>query len=305
MRKGIRICAFILSVASAVPLSAQTSQEVLTKCQNHLTRLKTLDYTFKYAAYDHSIRFRSSGTMTRCDYDFPARDGHGKTFIRSCIMAFNGSIYQNKSMGSMVMGSTRDPWNETGMCGPCWTPLEYTFKWCQTRNKRLTWQSLHDKATWERMHEIADPEVKIIPIKIGSEQVKCARVIIPRSVGSVSHVFLAVDKGYLPVKHEVYSPNGNLSSVMLVKKILEITGKNEKKPVWFPMDVIAFQPKKKGDRFKGCFNVKYQIEPESLNVNQNINKEIFTLDYAGVVNVFLNDFQVYLPLENRIVWIGE
>ncbi len=305
MRKGISICVFILSVASVVPLSAQTSQEALTKCQNHLTRLNSLDYTFRYAAYKSPIRFRSSGTMTRCDYDFPARDRHGKTFIRYYIMAFNGSVYQDKAIGTMVMSCTHEPWNETGMSGPCWTPLEYTFEWCRTRKKQLTWQSLHDDSTWKRMRELAEPEVEILPIEIGGEQVKCARVIIPRSVGSVSHVYLAIDKGYLPVKHEVYSPSGNLSSVMLVKKILEITGEDGQEPVWFPMDVIAFQSKGRGDRFKGNFNVKYQVEPESLSVNQNINKEIFTLDYAGIVNVLLNDFQVYLPLENRIVWIGE
>ncbi len=299
------ICVFIFLAFLAIPLSAQTSQEALTKCQNHLTRLKTLDYTFKYAAYYHPVRFRSSGIMTRCDYDFPVRGSNGKAFVRYNIMAFNGSIYQNKSIGSMVMSCTHEPWSEPGKCGPCWTPLEYTFKWCQTRKEPLTWQSLHDDSTWKRMRELADPEVKILPIEIGGKQIKCARVIIRRPVGSVSHVYLAVDKGYLPIKHEVFSSDGNLGSVMLVKNLLEITGEDGQEPVCFPIDIIAFQPKEKGERFKDNFNVKYQVEPESLSINQKINKEIFTLDYAGEVNVYLNAFQVYLPDEDRIVWVGE
>jgi len=293
-------CVLILIATETTAFGVQKSEEVLAKSQDHLVRINTLDHTFTYSAYERPLRFRSSGVMTRCDFELPALSAEGEPVVQSSIMAFNGEIYQDKRMLLKVMTCSRVPWDEPQKSGPCWTPLEYTFRWNQSRKNPLSWQSLRDPLIWKNIGEFADPEVGSFQVIISNEQVECVRVIIRRPVGSISHVYFAVEKGYFPVKCETFSPDGSLSSTTQVEKLLKITGENEKDTIWFPL-IVSSKQEAREEEWDDGFDLMYHVDQESIRVNQDINEEIFTLNYSGMTNVYLNENDVFIPESNKVI----
>ncbi|WP_417377865.1 hypothetical protein [Gimesia sp.] len=306
------LCVFIflsVSIASAAAsVDANSSHQALTGAENYLLKINTLDYTFKFSKYDHPLRFRSSGIMTRSDSAFEVMTKGGKKLTENVIVAFNGEIYQDKRDLSMIMTCSREPSNSMLKSSQCWTPIEYIYKWCQTKEHPLSWQSLHNPLTWNRIREIADPIAEQSEVQIGTELLNCARIIIKKKSGFKTYIYLAKDRGFLPVKREVLDSDGKIISVLKVEKLLKVS--DEQGSLWFPIIVSATQGdfdikiNDKTELMTG-FELNYTVESGSIKVNQKIDEEIFTLNYDGMQNVYLNKNEVYLPVEDRIVKLDQ
>ena len=289
-------------VASTTTVNAQTSSEILTKAEEYLLQINTVDYTFEFSDYDTPIRFRSSGVMVRSDYDFSVIDNNGKKRFEKLTKAFNGEIFQDRSTLSKVMLCNREPWNGTNMVCPCWTPLEYLYKWTVMIEYPLSWQSIHNPLMWNRIREKANPEIS--SVLVGNSSIKCSKVVILNPSGTSSHIYFAIEKNYVPVKMEIVSADNKILEKTDVVDLISVKSGDNDKVIWFPSVVSASQIAFEDNNYEG-FEISYRVLPESLNLNKGIDAGVFTLNYDGMVNVILNDKEVYLPEADKVISIEE
>jgi len=294
---------FLFVFLSEACLHAELSKNALRKAESHLLRLRTIDCTFNYSKYDVPVRFRASGIMTRSDACFLKAHADSEETKRELSMAFNAEIYQDKRMALRTMRCSRTRLNSKLTSGPCWTPIEYAFKWCQTLDRRLSWQSLHDPLTWNIIRDLSDPLAEPCIIKVGDSNYNCVRITIRNSPVSTSRVYLAVNRGYFPVKREVVSLEGKITSTILVESLIEIPNKDEGEEIWFPKIISGHQIPMK-ENANTARNFLYTIDEDLLKVNHRMDESVFTLDYKGMLNVYLDGDEVYLPKKDKVVSVN-
>ncbi len=154
------------------------------------------------------------------------------------------------------------------------------------------------------MSQLAEESTTEEVVDIDGAQVRCVVVRIPRK-SAVSHVYLATEWGYMPVRNAVVGPDKIAIYQMSVKKAAASEAQSQE--IWLPLEIsvnqINVKQSSKTD-FDTSYRHTYSVDPASVMVNKPMESSVFTLTYDGMLNVYLNDNEVYLPEQDTTIKLG-
>jgi hypothetical protein len=168
---------------------------------------------------------------------------------------------------------------------------------------------LHNPLQWNEVRKLADSKYQSSFVAIDGENVECAVVSFTWAPGVTSKVYLAIDKSFLPVKHEVYNTSADSQNpifTMSVEKLLR--AKDSESTVWFPMTVMLTQKSIKlpqNPNFETGYKHSYIVDENSIRINESIDPGTFTLDYKDIRSVHLDDDKVYLPAKDVTIDLSD
>lgn len=295
-------------VIAAEPQEARSSSYSLSQAEAYLASIRTADYSFSCSYYEKPIRVRLDGIMIRCDSQDPTSTSASELVLAPHTYAFNGVLYQNRDdLGGTMSARRIRSDHTTDMSGPCWTPLEYIYRWCRTKDVTYSWEGLRAPSLWGAIRKLANPECQSVTLDMNGESIECDVITFTHSSQITSKVYLARTKGFLPVRDEVYNSSSEMSGPvfkMEVEKLVSIGELDSR--VWFPAAISANTlwlppdiPASPGE------HVSYTIDANTVRLNESIDEKVFTLDYKGIREVYLDDDQVYLPEKDKTVAINE
>lgn len=292
-------------VVAAEAQDIHDSSYALSQAEAYLTGMRSVDYTFAFSEYEHPVRVRALGIQIRCDATMPSMNARGETVLSEFTSAYNGTLYQTKRQLAKTMECSRMPLDSALMSGPCWTPLESIYRWCRTRETTFSWQDLQNPLTWKAVRALAHPVCSSATLDIAGEAVECVVVTLTRSPQVTTRVYLGVTKDFLPVKYEVYDTSADVSGPVYTLSVDELMRvESPEKSQWIPIAISAVQERIQQTQkpgFDTSYRHTYSLVPDSIRINHDISRDVFTLDHGGMLNVFLDGDRVYLPDQDKTV----
>lgn len=286
MLRVLALCGCLLGCG--FPLFAEEEPqpaEIIKAAAKQVQRIKTLDYSFKVSLYKKAQHVRTAGKRIRFDAVLPTKNRTGETVQAGSVYAFNGEIYQDSSIRARSMAISGKPLNHNLMSGPCWTPIEECYRWLRIAEIDFSWATVVDPATWKKLR----PDTAIALEQCAGED--CVGLTFHRDNGVSYCVWFGINQDYFPLGWDLIDRSGERVVRCTVDKFQKVM--HQGKPIWLPLKLtyrqVAHPP-------IPARELRYEILPETLKVNQPIDDRIFTLSHEGMDNVIFSDYnKVYLP----------
>lgn len=250
----------------------QTAQKILEKVRQAAFSLRSIDCTYADSTYPNErFRLRLSDGMIRVDFTFPTASATvaGHVVRGEHSQTFNGERFQNIHHESKTLVQSRIARSDERF-GPSKLPLERWYDWLragETDQRVFKWSSIWDPATWAAL-----PPPSVLPDRICSGE-KCVGLTFMRKNNVSVNAYFAPQKGYLPMRSEVFSPDGKLAAVFQINGLHRIIdGRGAE--VWFP-DAMNYSQAPHESR--PAQNITLEIMIKQLSVNHPIEKAEFTL----------------------------
>lgn len=283
---------FLVSTKSLVlradAIAPETADNIYEQAKDVALHLRTMDYSFRVSHYGAEVqRIRVDGIKARVDARVPEKVATGMA-VGEIIDAFNGELYQRISGSARQLAVSRiSVSGDTGVIGPCLTPLEECYRWLKRNPSDSIWFSMGKDSAWDSFK----PNSNFEPVVIGDRQ--CFKLNFIRDNGVQFNLYISHDLNWFPVRTEIFSPNGALAGVTIASQFKRFATGGSKES-WLPQLVEVDSQSSKDGPINS--HVRYEILTDTASVGDPIDPAIFTLGYDKVDYIYdLDSSEVYNP----------
>ncbi len=244
--------------------------EILDGARQQIEKLKTVAFAMKVSAYPDSppLRFWAGGAKTRFECSLPTGPDRRVIPGHKTVYAFDGSYYREMDNLAPYLSTWGTP--QSAMFGPCWTPIEESYRWLQigTKDGGFCWRTMNNPANWAGLDAVGDV------IRDDRDRRELYRIEFRSHRNTVTmKVWFDPDFDYYPVAWDMISRKGGLAERCQVLELASRRVGGHK--VWFPVKVqhsrFAIHPNSRAS------SIEYCVDRESLQINKPIDDELFTL----------------------------
>lgn len=261
--------------------------DVLDEASLSALKVRSIQFQMEVSLYPGVTQsFAAMDGMTRFDSTLPvAGDNNTGTIARG--YAFNGEHYQQLEKGQNTIGISRRREPGASMCGPCWTPIEECYRWLRVAQHGFEWQTIRDPAVWSELHA----EESISEVKHG--EYLCKRIAIIFSKTSMRfEIDFCESLGHFPVFYQILDKEGRVVEFVSASDFIQAIPDNS---LWIPTKVISMSVGDGGA--VGKQEVTYNVLPNSIKVNHDIEPKFFTYDTKGLNSIIDADSMEILNLK--------
>ena len=261
--KGFLLLISALMISDETREDVDSPLEILRAAQGAARALESVSFQFRASMYPDSVlSFYASGLKTRFEGSLPT-GRHGALLEgENTVYAFDGSRYQEAGVFGKYLTSSSLPLESSGMCGPCWTPIEECYWWLCVADRDYSWGAIRDPAIWSGLEPLTD---------VLTEDDRHGLTFVAQS-GAVITVWFDSRRSFFPVEWQIRTAAGEPRGGCKVVRFAAV--ECDGTIVHIPAVVHRTRWSPTEDKS----DIEYVVDVRTLTVNEPLPADLFTLD---------------------------